>query len=458
MNQFVRTFVSFLPLLIFALGSQAQKNIIDEVIWVVGDDPILRSDVENQRIAAELEGVELQGNPYCVIPEQLAVQKLFLHQASLDSIEVTDADVLAELEYRLNYMIQMTGSKEKLEEYMHKPMSKIREQLIEQIRDKECVERVKDKLTNNIKVTPAEVRNYFKDLPQDSFPFIPTKYEVQIISLIPRVDRSEVERIEEELRGYAQRVSSGESDFSTLALLYSEDKESARQGGLLPYMGKAELVPEFANVAFSLSDPKKVSKIVKTEYGYHIMQFVGRQGDKISVRHILRKPMVSASAKKEALHGLDSLSSIIRNGTVTFEEAVFASEDKDTRNNNGLMINTGNEESAFSGLSSWFELKDLPSEVAREIQSLQEGEVSRAFSMTDKKGQEICAIVKLKSKNLRHNASVTEDFQTLQAQVLSQRKEKRINEWIQEKQKNIYVKIKEGWRNCDFRYPGWIQQ
>lgn len=434
----------------------AQDNVVDEVVWVVGDDPILKSDVENQRLAAEIDGLNVSGNPYCVIPEQIAVQKLFLHQASLDSIEVKDADVLAELEYRLNMYIQATGSKEKLEEYMHKPLSKIREQMMEQIRDKNTVEKVKQKLTGDVKITPAEVRNYFKNVPQDSLPFIPTRYEVQIITLSPQIERSEIERVENELRDYSRRVTSGESDFSTLALLYSEDKGSARQGGLLPYSGRTEFVPEFSSVAFSLSDPKKVSKIVKTEYGYHILQFVGRMGDKVQVRHILKKPIPSVSAQEEALKRLDSLSTIIKEGKLSFEDAVIVSEDKSTRNNNGLMVSKGTEDNNYT-MSPWFEIKDLPSDIARVVQNMKVGDVSGAFTMTNEKDQNICAIVKLKSKKEGHYASVMEDFQSLKNVVLAQRKGQIIDEWIKSKQKTTYIRIKEGWRNCEFHYPGWIQ-
>lgn len=447
-----------LSLMAFAGTSSlfAQNNVIDEVVWTVGDDPILKSDVENQRIAAEIDGLNISGNPYCVIPEQLAVQKLFLHQASLDSIEVSDADVLAELDYRINMYVQATGSKEKLEEYMHKSMAKIREQMAEQIRSKNTVDKVKQKLTGDVKVTPAEVRNYFKNIPQDSLPLIPTRYEVQIITLVPKVERSEIERVENELREYSQRVSSGESDFATLALLYSEDKGSARQGGLLPYSGRAEFVPEFSNVAFSLSDPKKVSKIVKTDYGYHILQFVGRMGDKIQVRHILKKPVASVAARTEALRCLDSLSNMMRDGKITFEDAVIGSDDKATRNNNGLMVSKGSEESGYA-MSPWFEMKDLPSEIAHKVQNMREGEVSSAFTMTDSKEQEVCAIIKLKSRNESHRASITEDYQTLKNVVLAQRKTKVLDNWIKEKQKTTYIRVKNNWRNCEFQYPGWIK-
>ena len=413
MNKLRKYILATLAVLLTATAV-AQDNIIDEVVWVVGDEPILKSEVEEQRLAAELNGMQLDGNPYCVIPEELAIQKLFLHQALIDSIEVSDADVLAELDYRMNYMIQMAGSKEKLEEYMRKPLAQIREQTMNQLRDRFIVEQVKQKIAGEVKVTPAEVRRFFKDVPQDSLPLIPTRYEVQIITQTPEVSREEIEHIESDLRDYTQRITSGESDFSTLATMYSEDEGSRRQGGELPYSGKAEFVPEFANVAFSLTDPKKVSRIVKTEYGYHIIQLIDRRGDKIRVRHILRKPKIEYSAIEKSIQNLDSLANDIRDNKVTFDDAVIFSDDKDTRNNKGIMGRRVSPNNPRAGMTPWFELRDLPQDVAKVVNTMKVGEVSKAFEMINDKGQQVCAIVKLKSKNEEHYASITEDFQTLQ--------------------------------------------
>lgn len=457
MNKLRKYILATLAVLLTATAV-AQDNIIDEVVWVVGDEPILKSEVEEQRLAAELNGMQLDGNPYCVIPEELAIQKLFLHQALIDSIEVSDADVLAELDYRMNYMIQMAGSKEKLEEYMRKPLAQIREQTMNQLRDRFIVEQVKQKIAGEVKVTPAEVRRFFKDVPQDSLPLIPTRYEVQIITQTPEVSREEIEHIESDLRDYTQRITSGESDFSTLATMYSEDEGSRRQGGELPYSGKAEFVPEFANVAFSLTDPKKVSRIVKTEYGYHIIQLIDRRGDKIRVRHILRKPKIEHSAIEKSIQNLDSLANDIRDNKVTFDDAVIFSDDKDTRNNKGIMGRRVSPNNPRAGMTPWFELRDLPQDVAKVVNTMKVGEVSKAFEMINDKGQQVCAIVKLKSKNEEHYASITEDFQTLQEIVEQQRQEEVIDKWIRDKQKNTYIRIKDDWRDCDFKYSNWVKK
>lgn len=457
MNKTKQNILLLLALLL-PLISTAQDNVIDEVIWVVGDEPILKSEVEEQRLASEINGEHIDGNPRCVIPEQMAIQKLFLHQALIDSVEVKDGDVLQELEYRLNYMIQMAGSKEKLEQYMRKPMTQIRQQTMEQLKRMMVVDEVKRKIAGDVKVTPAEVRNHFKSVPRDSLPLIPTRYEVQIITSTPEVSRDEVERIESELRDYTKRINSGESDFATLAMMYSDDEASRRNGGELPYMGKGELVPEFANVAFALTDPKKVSRIVKTEFGYHIIQLVDRRGDKIRVRHILKKPEISDTAIKSSLSRLDSVRNDIESGKISFDDAVVYSDDKDTRNNRGIMgrpVSAGNPR---AGMTQWFELRDMPQDVAKVVSTLKKGDISKPFSLTDSKGRKVCAIVKLKDRNEQHYASVTEDFQTLQNILLNEEQSKVIDNWIKEKQKTTYISIKPEWRDCEFHYPGWVKK
>ena len=263
-----------------SLLSVAQKNVVDEVVWIVGDEAILRSDIEKRRLDY---GSQIKGNPYCVIPEQLAIQKLFLHQAIIDSINVTDAEVSQYVENDINQKIMVAGSKEKLEEYMKMPLVQIREELFDQYRNEATAMRMRDQLTSSIKVTPAEVRRYFKDLPEDSLPLIPTQVEVQLLVLQPRIPQAEIDRVKALLREYADRVNSGTTSFATLARLYSEDPGSARQGGEMPYMGKGELDPGFANVAFSLTDPKKVSKIAQSEFGFHIIQLIDKRGGKLEV-------------------------------------------------------------------------------------------------------------------------------------------------------------------------------
>ena len=432
-------------------SAQERQNVIDEVIWVVGDEAILKSDVENARMEFLQQGQRFEGDPYCVIPEQLAVQKLFLHQAAIDSVTVSDADVFQEVDMRLNAVLLDFGSREKLEEYSGKSLTQIREQMFNSYKDKKMVERVQRSLVENVKVTPAQVRRYFKDMPEDSIPFIPTKVECQIITREPVIPIEEIEHVKDDLRSYTERINNGSAQFSTLALLYSEDKLSAQQGGELGFAGRGSYVPEFANVAFNLTDPKAVSKIVETEFGFHIIQLIEKRGDMINCRHILRKPRVSTEALQKCVNDLDSIAAEINKGLYTFDECVsVVSYDKDTRNNYGLLFD---EE---TGLSK-YEMKDLPTEVARTVAGMKVGEISKPFIMVNKKGKEVVAIVKLKNRVNGHRATMAEDYQELQNVVMNKLCDEKLEQWIRDKQKTTYIHINEDWQNCEFQYSGWIK-
>ena len=446
--------------------------IVDEVIWVVGDEAILKSDVEAMRIQGQQEGMRWKGDPDCAIPEQIAVQKLYLNQAIIDSVEVTESEITQGVEQYLENMINYIGSREKLEEYHKKSLSQIRAELRDSYRERQMVQGMQQKLVKDITVTPADVRRYFRNMSQDSIPFVPTEVEVQIVTLQPRIEQEEINRVKEELRDYTERINKGEATFQTLARLYSEDPGSARRGGELDYTGRGTLDPAFANVAFSLTDPKRVSKIVESEFGFHIIQLVDKRGDKIKVRHILRKPVVSDAAVELAMNRLDTLITAIHDGVppeiirnvykdkdgnaiekFTFEDAVaLFSDDKDTRNNNGLMSNITQE-----GRTSRFKLADLPPEVARAVDGLKVGELSAPFQMINERGKTVCAFVKLKNRTEGHKATITEDYQVLKAVALEKLRTQRLHDWVVKRIKSTYVRINDRYRNCDFEYEGWVR-
>lgn len=442
-------------------AKEAEKDIdpvsvADEVIWVVGDEAILLSDVEQLRAQMEVEGQHIDGNPDCRLPEQIAVQKLFLHQAALDSIEVTEAEISQGIEQQINYWISMIGSKEKLEEYRKQTMTQIRQSLHDDYKNNQLAQRMKDKLVEDIKVSPSEVRKFFKDVPEDSIPYVPTEVEVQIITRSPKASLEEVNKVKDELRAYTERVTKGETTFQTLARFYSEDPGTARNGGELDYTGRGMLDPAFASVAFNLTDPKKISKIVESEFGFHIIQLIDKRGDKIKVRHILRKPKISQEAIDEAIHTLDSLVTDIKANKFTFDEAAtYVSDDKDTRSNKGLMCNTDNQTQTRT---SRFAMKDLPTEVAIQVEKLKVGEISPAFTMVNSKGKDVCAVIKLKSRIEGHRATITEDFQMLKDVVQAKRKSEFLQEWVKNKIKDTYVRMKPRYKGCDYEYEGWVQE
>lgn len=430
------------------------ESIVDEVIWVVGDEPILKSEVEIMRLQGEAEGVTWRGDPDCSIPEQIAVQKLFLHQAEIDSIQVSEAEISQGIDMQINHWIAQTGgSREKLEEYKKMTISQLRQSLHDDFKNNQLVQQMKQKLVEDITVTPADVRKYFRDMPEDSIPFVPTEVEVEIITKQPKISQEEINRVKNELREYTERVNKGETSFATLARLYSEDPGSARQGGEMDYIGRGMLDPAFAGVAFNLTDPKKISKIVESEYGFHIIQLIDKRGDKIKVRHILRTPKVSEEAVDSTKTRLDSLAIDIRNGKYKFEEAAsYVSDDKDTRNNHGLMSFNSED-----GRTSRFKMKDLPTEVARQVEHMKVGDISPAFRMVNEKNKTVCAIVKLKSRTEAHRATITEDYQVLKKVVLDKERAEFLHNWVVNKIKNTYVRMNDRYKNCDFEYQGWVK-
>lgn len=434
------------------LMAQEAENIIDEIIWVVGDEAILRSEVENERKRMLYQGEKIDGDPYGVIPEQMAIQKLFINQAIIDSIEVSDDQVEAQVDAQMNMFIAQIGSKEKLEEYLEKPISQLRSEWRTGIRNNGIMQQMQQKLVEDVTITPSEVRLYYERLPKDSIPFIETQVEVQIITLQPQVSKQQVDEIKNRLRDFTNRVNSGESEFSTLAILYSEDPGSAAMGGELGFKAKGAYVPEFSAVAFQLTEPGKVSKVVETEFGYHIIQLIERRGDRANFRHILLTPKVSAKELTDARARMDTLRMDLDSAKFSFEEAArYLSSDKNTRNSGGMMTS---ERSGAARMT----MDELPPEVARVVARMEVGEISKPFVMKDSKtSRDQVAIVKLKRRISGHKATYYDDYQTVKEIYEQHLQQEIIENFIREKQKTTYVRIKPGWEKYDFKYPGWGQ-
>ncbi|MGM9824728.1 MAG: peptidylprolyl isomerase [Muribaculaceae bacterium] len=437
---------TFFALAILALSGYAQNNVAEEVAWVVGDEPIFKSEIEEQYMQLQYERTPLTGNPYCVIPERIAIDKLFLHQAKIDSVEVSESMIIQQAERRINYFINNLGSKEKVEEYFRKPLPELREQTINMVRDQATIQEVQSKLTKDVKPTPADVRKYFNSLPKDSLPYIPLQVEVKIITLNPVIPQQEIDEVKARLRDYTNKVNNGESEFSTLAILYSEDGSSV-YGGEIGFMGKTDLFPEYANVAFNLNDTKKVSKIVETDAGFHIIQLIEKRGDRVNTRHILLRPKVSDKDLTNAINQLDSIREKIIDKKISFDEAAFyVSQDKDTKLNKGIMTNE-------KTMSSKFEMSELNPEIGKLVDKMEVGDISKAFVMMNPKtNRETVAIVQLTRRIEGHKADLAEDYQTVKSMYENSKKQQIIADWIKNKQKNTYVRIEEGWRDCEFQY------
>lgn len=438
---------------IFANSQTGLPKVIDGTMWIVGENSILRSEIEEQRLMAQYNGTKFDGDATCIIAEQMAIQQLFLHQATLDSIVANDGQVSMRVNMQINQYIAEIGSQEKLEEYFKKSLNEIREELFDVVKKQMIVQEVQQKIVGNNKISPSEVRKFYNELKKDSIPTMPATVEVQVIRLEPRISEEDKEAVKNRLRELAERVNKGNADFTMLARLYSEDEGTAKQGGDLGFFSRGMMEPEFSNVAFDLQEPGKVSRVVETVYGYHIIQLVERKGDRIHCRHILMRPKVATDVKRATMERLDSIAFVINNGTITFEEAAANfSSDKATRLNGGLMSNTNTA-------SAKFEYQNLPSEIAREVYAMKKGEISKPFAMIDAQlGKEIYVVVKVKDKLEAHKANLTDDYQVIKSYCERVKSEEVIKNWIQNKIKDTYVYIHPELKDCKFEYDGWVKR
>ena len=456
MTKYKNAFLFFLFLSLTQISTaQEKKNVIDKVIWVVGDEAIFLSEVEQERIGMLESGERITGDPNCIIPEELAVRKLYLDQAKIDSIVVPKNSLTREVQRRENQLIAANGSKERVEERFGKTMPQLREMLLKQIESQQIVEEVQHSLTKDVKLTPSEVRKYYSQLPQDSLPYIETTVEVQILTNQPEVPLTELDIVKGKLRDYTNRINNGE-DFSTLAIMYSEDPGSAMNGGELGFATRSTYDPAFANTAFALTDPKKVSNIVESEYGFHIIQLIEKRGERANFRHILLKPKVPYSAIEKSSKRLQNIGDSIKGNIFKFEDAVFyLSSDKDTRNNNGLMVNQK------AGSTKWittskFTMEELPTPIAKAIENMQVGDISAPVTYKNPTNQkDVVALVKLKSRTPGHVANVGDDYEELRQIVESKKQNEILNKWVKKKIAETYVFIDPNWAGCTFKYGDW---
>lgn len=464
MNKSVLTSVISVVALLSLLGAiapnasaQSRANVVDEVAWVIGDETILLSDIERQRLYYESTGQRMEGNARCIIPEQMAIQKLFLNQAQIDSVYPNEQMVNVAVNQWLDAVVNEVGSREKVEEYFGRNFAQIRAERRKVVSEEYVMMQMQQKLVGDIQVTPSEVNRFYDTVNRDSLPFMPLTVEVQIVTQEPKVQVSEVDRVKQKLIEYSDKISKGEMSFETVARIYSEDGNTALKGGEMGFVGRAELEPEFANVAFGLPDNDKVSRIVKTARGYHIMQLIEKRDDQINVRHILLRPHVDGDELTATTHRMDSIAHLIRVDSLPIEVAAkYYSYDEDSRLSNGQMVNA-NHQSQYYGTSR-FVMEDLPQEVSAQVAKLQEGEISAPFTMLDKNNNTVVAIVKLKKRVPGHRANVVDDYQVVKGIVLQKKQDETLHEWIREKQKKTYVRISPEYRQCEFQYPGWLEQ
>lgn len=440
-----------LLLLVFSMLSgylSAQNNVVDKIVAIVGEEIILKSDIENEFLSEQSQGIISSSSDYRTdILEKQLIQKLLVAQAKIDSIVVTEDEVEAEVNSRIQYFTNVLGSKERVESYFNKTLIDIKNDLRAPTREKLIAESMQQHIVDKIRSTPSEIKAYYKKLAKDSLPDIPDKYEIQQIVLKPTVSDAEKERLRDRLRSFRDQILNGEKTFNTLAVLYSEDGASSR-GGELGYMSKTEMVPEFAEAAFNLK-PGKISKIVETEFGFHIIQLIDRQGEKINVRHIILQPKVADEAREEALHRLDTIRTYIMENKMTFEEAAhYFSTDKKTRNNGGLV--------AAADGDSRIEKAAIGGETARQVNRMKVGQVSEPFNERTEHGEEL-KIIKIKAFYPQHKANLEDDWMIFEMMLKRDKQMEKLEKWIREKQADTYIHLDDDYKNSKFRYEGWIK-
>jgi peptidyl-prolyl cis-trans isomerase SurA len=421
----------------------AQPIAIDRIVAVVGTNAIFESEIEAQYLQYRMQGM-IEGTATevkCQILESVLLEKLLLHQAELDSIEVTDSEVEQSMDQRLRYFISQFGSQEKLEEFYQKSIVEIKEEFRELIKNQLLEEKVKNSIIEKVQVTPAEVKSYYREMPKDSIPLINSEVEMAQIVKIPPISTEQKVVIKEKLRDLRRRVVNGEN-FATLAILYSEDPGSAAKGGEIGFYGRGELYPEYEAVAFKLSEGE-ISEIVETKAGFHIIQLIERKGDYVNTRHILLMTKPSPLDLETARAQLDTVYNMINNGEITFDEAVKKYSDDPGKNSGGLIINP------YTGATRW-EMDQLEPQLSFAISKLESGQVSRPIPTQTEEGMEAFQLVRLVARTEPHRANLEDDYNVIQEWALQQKQQDALMEWVEKNVQNAYVMIIDDYRICDF--------
>jgi peptidyl-prolyl cis-trans isomerase SurA len=447
MKIFLKAIVPILLITGFTMPAKPQSvndSVVDGVVAVVGANEILRSDIEDQYLQYRAQG-NIRGSAEkvkCQILENLLFQKLLYHQAQIDSVKVTDAQVDGEMDHRMRMFIGQAGSAEKLEEFYQKSLSEIKEEMRDIIKESMMVRESQDKITKDITITPSEVKAYLKKLPKDSIPEISSEIEVGLISKVPVIGEAEKQVCIDRLKSFKERAMKKGDDFATLAVLYSEDPGSAKKGGELGMFKRGDMRIEFEAAAFKLK-PGEISDVVETEDGFHLIQMIERKGEYINCRHILLQPKVSLSSMSRARAILDSVATLIDQKKMTFADAVIRFSDDPSRNNGGLMINP------MTGTSK-FEVSQMDPKVFFIIDKLKVGDISAPVLYKTERGKEEYRIYFLKTRTTPHKANIADDYAKIHQMALDEKKMNVMNEWVKQRIVKTYINIDPAYQKCTF--------
>lgn len=415
---------------------------IDKIIAIIGDEIVLRSEVENQYLQYISQGVTSSEELRCEILEDLMTQKLLIFSCKQDSISVTKEEIEQEVETRVNYYVDQIGSIEKVEQYFEKDIYQIKKVLSELVEDQFLIQRMQSSITKDVKITPFDVNEFYEKMDKSELPLIEDRYKLSQIIVKPKMSEDQINKLTDRLNAFRKRVLNGE-DFKVLAALYSDDPGSANNGGEIGFVSRGTFVPEFEKVAFRLKKGE-VSEIVKTNFGYHIIQLIERRGDQVNVRHILLKPKYSSTSLQNARLRIDSIYNKIKNNEISFSQAIKSYSDDDTKNNNGLLINPSNGSSTYT-------IAELGSSIKYLIEGLNENDFTKPVKVESNEGS-IYRILNVVEKISSHTANLDLDYDFFQTQALNFKKQEKLDEWIEKRIKNTYVELKEIDKNCKSSY------
>jgi len=428
----------------------SSQYLVDEVSAIVGDETIFLSDVENMVLQQVTMGDRRPIERIrCEVFEDLLVQLLFLDQARIDSIMISNDDINRMLDERLNDFVLRAGSEENLEEYFKKSMVEIRRDLRPMMENQQLAAQVQSNLAMDISITPEEVKNFYESVPSDSLPLIPARVELSIVQIDPPGMEESKLRTRQQLLDLRRRIVEGES-FRALAVLYSEDEGSAANGGEIGFQLRGNLDKAYADEAFSLKK-NQVSKVIESEFGFHIIELIERRGDMINTRHILIKPKVTIEQAVEAKNRLDSIADLIRSDSISFNQAAFRfSTHNDSRMNGGIYVTPNSRESLI-------EIDRLPQPMYMVVREMNINEISEGFRMEDERGNTVFRIIKLNKQTEPHKVNLKDDYSYLQELALANKRAGVYQEWIEDKMEMTYIKISDRFKTCNFRTKGWLK-
>lgn len=434
--------VSFVIILLSNSLYAQSDALIDEIVGVVGNKIVLHSDIEIQYQQSLAQGMSPDESVKCQIFDQLMMEKLLVNQAELDSLVVTEDEIETELDNRFRYYISLLGSEEKFEEYFNKTVLEFKDEFRPEVQQILLAKRMQEDIVSTVKVTPAEVKEFFNEIPNDSLPYFNAEVQVGEIVFNPIITKEAKEVAKAQLRDFKARILSGQNTFEELAETYSKDPGSAAQGGNLGLQSRGTYVKEFEAAAFGLKNKDDMTDIVETQFGFHLIRLIERIGNNINLQHILIKPNISTADFDLTKTKADSVRMLIVNDSISFIEAVDEySEDENSQSVAGSLVNrqTG---------TTYFEMDQLDPDVFFAVESLKEGEISQPTLIKAPDGSKQYKIFIIQSRTVPHRANLEDDYSRIQEFAQQQKQNEAMNKWIAEKVENTFVRLNDQYSSC----------